>query len=72
MFGRTVPARSRRWGAGMINEDASYYQARAEAEIELARQSTTPQAVQAHYDLSAAYLELVWGSMDHVGRSRAE
>jgi hypothetical protein len=56
----------------MINEDASYYQARAEAEIELARQSTNPKAVQAHYDLSAAYLELVWGSMDHVGRSRAE
>ncbi len=53
-------------------EDASYYQMRAEAEIELAQQSTDPHAVQAHYDLSAAYLELVYGVVDHVGRAAAD
>ncbi len=56
----------------MISEDAHYYQRRAEMEVELAQQSTHPRAVQAHYDLSAAYLELVWGSMDHAERARAE
>ena len=53
----------------MISDDMSYYQMRAEDEVELAAQSTDPKAVQAHYDLSSAYLELVWGVVDHVGRS---
>ncbi len=51
-------------------DDASYHQWRAETEVELARQSTHPKAVQAHYDLSAAYLELLYGAMDHADRAR--
>lgn len=57
-------------GAGMMAEDASYFQSRAEIEVELAQQSTHPRAVQAHYDLSAAYLELLYGAMDHADRAR--
>lgn len=56
----------------MIRNDASYYQLRAEAEVELARTSTDPRAVQAHYDLSAAYLELVYGVVDHVSRATGD
>jgi hypothetical protein len=54
----------------MMAEDASYYQSRAETELELAQHSTHPRAVQAHYDLSAAYLELLYGAMDHADRAR--
>jgi hypothetical protein len=56
----------------MITEDASYFQMRAEAELELAQIATDPRAVQVHYDLSAAYLELVYGVIDHVGRSSGD
>ena len=56
-------------GAAMM-DDASYYEWRAQTEVELARQSTHPKAVQAHYDLSAAYLELLYGAMDHADRAR--
>jgi len=50
---------------------ASNYEWRAETEVELARQSTHPKAVQAHYDLSAAYLELRYGAIDHADRARS-
>lgn len=53
----------------MISDDMSFFQMRAEAEVELACQSTDPKAVQAHYDLSSAYLELVWGVVDHAARA---
>jgi hypothetical protein len=56
----------------MVSEDPSYYQMRAEAEVEMACRSTDPIAVQAHYDLSAAYLELVYGAVDQAGRSAAD
>ena len=56
----------------MISEDASYFQMRAEAEVELAQLSTDPRAAQAHYDLSAAYLELVYGVVDHVSRASGD
>jgi hypothetical protein len=56
----------------MIGEDFSYYQMRAETEVELAQQSIHPRAVKAHYDLSAAYLELAYGVVDHVGRASAD
>jgi hypothetical protein len=52
-------------------DDASYGDWRAQTEVELARQSNRPSAVQAHYDLSAAYLELRYGAMDHADRARA-
>ncbi len=51
-------------------DDASYGEWRAQTEVELARQSTHPNAVQPHYDLSAAYLELLYGAMDHADRAR--
>ena len=56
----------------MITDDMSYYQMRAETEVELACQSSDPKAVQAHYDLSSAYLELVWGVVDHVSRASGD
>ena len=56
----------------MVSEDPSYYQMMAEAEVEMACRSTDPVAVQAHYDLSAAYLELAYGVVDHVGRASAD
>jgi hypothetical protein len=59
------------WGP-TIMDDMSYYQMRAETEVELARQSGDPRAVQAHYDLSSAYLELIWGVVDHVGRASGD
>ena len=55
----------------MINEDASYFRVRAETDVEMAQLATHPAAVQAHYDLSAAYLELAFGVVDHVGRAAA-
>jgi hypothetical protein len=43
----------------MIEDDRSYYQRRAEAEIERAQEAILPQAVRAHYQLAEAYLERV-------------
>ena len=51
-------------------DDASYGDWRAQAEVELALPSTAPAAVQPHYDLSAVYLELRYGAMDHADRAR--
>jgi hypothetical protein len=41
--------------ASMYEDDRSYYQRRAEAEIERAQLATVPSAVQAHYKLAEAY-----------------
>jgi hypothetical protein len=46
----------------MPPEEAEYYQRRAEAEVELAQQARHRRAVQAHYELAAAYLDLVHGA----------
>ena len=45
----------------MPYDDASYYQRRAEEEIELAQRAEHSQAVQAHYQLASAYLDLIHG-----------
>jgi hypothetical protein len=45
----------------MSHQDVEYYQRRAEAEIELARQSRSAQAVQAHYQLATFYLDKIHG-----------
>jgi hypothetical protein len=58
--------------ADMFADDLSYYQMRAEAEVELAVHSTDTRVVQAHYDLSAAYLELAYGCIDQAKRAGAE
>jgi hypothetical protein len=40
----------------MFEDDRSYYQHRAEVEIERAQLATVPSVVQAHYQLAEAYL----------------
>jgi hypothetical protein len=45
----------------MSHEDVNYYERRAEAQLELARQSQSTEAVQAHYHLANAYLEKIYG-----------
>ena len=45
----------------MSHQDVEYYERRAEAEIELARQSQSAEAVQAHYQLATAYLDMIYG-----------
>ena len=45
----------------MSHQDVEYYERRAEAEIELARQSQSTEAVQAHYQLATAYLDKIYG-----------
>ncbi|MBV8688090.1 MAG: hypothetical protein JOZ90_00525 [Alphaproteobacteria bacterium] len=45
----------------MSDEEALYYQQRAEAEVALAQQARHRRAVQAHYELAAAYLDRVHG-----------
>lgn len=60
---------SRCWGAAMV-DGASFGEWRGEAPVELGQQASRPKAVQAHYDLSAAYLELRYGAIDHADRAR--
>jgi hypothetical protein len=43
----------------MTKEQAAYWEARAEQEIEAARRSDDPRAVRAHYLLAGYYLDLV-------------
>jgi hypothetical protein len=45
-------------GRQMRIRDRSYYQERAEAEIEAAHQASHPAAARAHYVLAAHYLDL--------------
>jgi hypothetical protein len=42
-------------GANMFEDEQSYYQRRAEAEVERAQAATAPAAVRAHYELAEAY-----------------
>lgn len=44
----------------MSRDDNAYYEQRAEAEIEMARQASTRQAVQAHYQLATYYLDRLY------------
>ena len=43
----------------MFEDDRSYYQHRAEVEIECAQRATVPEAVRVHYLLAEAYLDKV-------------
>lgn len=48
------------------DQDRTYWQQRAEQEIELAQRAANPAAVAAHYQLAELYLERL------AGRSRGE
>lgn len=41
----------------MFEDDRSYYQQRAEVELECAQKATVPAVVRAHHQLAEAYLE---------------
>jgi hypothetical protein len=43
----------------MSQEEREYYERRAEAEISLAQSAAHRRAVQAHYELAAAYLDRI-------------
>lgn len=43
----------------ITDDDRDYFQARAEAEIELAQRAEHPDAVRSHYLLAGYYLDLV-------------
>jgi hypothetical protein len=45
----------------MSHEEQEYLERRAEAELELAQQAAHRRAVQAHYELAAAYLDRIHG-----------
>jgi hypothetical protein len=45
----------------MSQEEQEYYERRAEAELELAQVAAHRRAVQAHYELAAAYLDRIHG-----------
>jgi hypothetical protein len=45
----------------MSRDELDYYERRAEAEIELAQRAQHARAVQAHYQLASAYLDLIHG-----------
>jgi len=51
----------------MPREEMEYYQLRAEAEIRLAQQASHSKAVQAHYQLASAYLDMVHGDTPVAG-----
>ena len=61
---------SRRWGGGKM-DNASFGDWQARTDVEPDRQYSAPKPAPAHYDLSAAYLELRYGAMDHAGRARS-
>ena len=41
----------------MFDDDVSYYQHRAEIEVERAQQATSPEVVRVHHQLAEAYLD---------------
>lgn len=45
----------------MSQEEQEYYERRAEAELSLAQAAGHRRAVQAHYELAAAYLDRIHG-----------
>ena len=45
----------------MPRDEMEYYQSRAEAEIEAAQKASHTKAVEAHYEIASAYLDLVHG-----------
>ena len=51
----------------MSREELDYYERRAEAEIELAQRALHARAVQAHYQMASAYLDLIHGELPAKG-----
>jgi hypothetical protein len=51
----------------MSREEMTYYQSRAEAEIEMAQRAQHARAVQAHYQLASAYLDKIHGDAPKAG-----
>ena len=51
----------------MSRDEISYYQSRAEAEIEAAQRAEHARAVQAHYQLASAYLDRIHGDSPKAG-----
>ena len=47
----------------MSQDEANYYQQRAEAELKLAQSARHQRVVQAHYDLANYYLERLHGGV---------
>jgi hypothetical protein len=45
----------------MPRDDLTYYEKRAETEIELAQRATHASVVRAHYELATAYLDRIHG-----------
>ena len=45
----------------MSQEEQEYWESRAEAEIQLAQAAQHRRAVQAHYEIAAAYLDRIHG-----------
>ena len=54
----------------MSREELDYYERRAEAEIALAQRAEHASAVRAHYELAAAYLDLIHGDTPIAGPNR--
>ncbi|MGZ8282286.1 MAG: hypothetical protein ACXWUN_04945 [Allosphingosinicella sp.] len=46
----------------MSVEDVTYYEQRAQTEIELAQRATHTNAAQAHYEMATAYLDRIHGA----------
>ena len=51
----------------MSREELAYYERRAETEIELAQRALHARAVQAHYQMASAYLDLIHGELPVKG-----
>lgn len=48
----------------MADDEADYYERRAEAEIALAQRAEDSRAVQAHYQLANFYLDRIYGETE--------
>jgi hypothetical protein len=51
----------------MSREEIAYYEGRAETEIELAQRALHVRAVQAHYQMASAYLDMIHGDLPVKG-----
>jgi hypothetical protein len=50
----------------MPDKSASYFEERAEEELEMAQRATHPKAVKAHYELAGFYLDRVHGAPEET------
>lgn len=51
----------------MSRDEITYYQSRAEAEIEAAQRARHARVVQVHYQLASAYLDRIHGDSPKAG-----